>query len=397
MAYTVSKVLASVIYFVRDWLFCPEAIALFVASLFFFNFLRLLRSLIVCFCRWKYKNVPIPSSPRSSKESRSDSVNITGNGGENVGCLEKSVFRTYSHEAKSCDMAAFSIQGRRKTMEDRFNSISHNYEHNHSVYAVFDGHGGEFAAEYIEDQLFRSIQKELCQGSFPADPDQVKQVLTSVIRQVDAQLVCLSRDRMDLSGSTGILLYQKEDVLIIANIGDSRAVMSDVKGKVVPLSTDHKPSDPKEQQRIVDAGGFVTFNGVWRVAGVLATSRAFGDYPLKQRKFITVEPEFRVFNAQECKPHFIIMASDGLWDVFSNEEAAQFISERLDEPHFGAKSLALQAYYRGSLDNITVMVINVKRKRVLQKKFDEHKEIVTAAQRTAGEEKEGAEENSQEL
>lgn len=45
-------------------------------------------------------------------------------------------------------------------------------------------------------------------------------------------------------------------------------------------------------------------------------------------------------------------------------------SERLDEPHLGAKSLALQAYYRGSLDNITVMVINFKKKRALQRKFD---------------------------
>ncbi|KAH9512727.1 Protein phosphatase 1L [Bulinus truncatus] len=196
-------------------------------------------------------------------------------------------------------------------------------------------------------------------------------VLTSVIRTVDAQLVCLSRDRMDLSGSTGIIVFQKANHITVANIGDSRAVMCDTKGNVVALSTDHKPSDPKEQQRIVDAGGFVTFNGVWRVAGVLATSRAFGDYPLKQRKFVTVDPDFRVYDVKESRPYFIILATDGLWDVFSNEDAVQFIRERLDEPHYGAKSLALQAYYRGSLDNITVMVINCKRKRALQRRFDD--------------------------
>ena len=54
----------------------------------------------------------------------------------------------------------------------------------------------------------------------------------------------------------------------------------------------------------------------------------------------------------------MILATDGLWDTFSNEEAVRYIRERLDEPHFGAKSLVLQAYYRGSLDNITVMVVN---------------------------------------
>ncbi|CAL1532707.1 unnamed protein product [Lymnaea stagnalis] len=372
MAYTVSKIFASGVYFVRDWVFCSESIAIFVASLFFFNLLRLFRGLFICFCRWKYKNIDIPvtTSPDVYKDILTKDIHFGD---------EKSEIKSYSHEAKTNDMAAFSIQGRRKTMEDRFNSITHNFENNHSVYAVFDGHGGEFAAEYIEEQLFSSIRKEFIQGSFQNDPDMVKQVLTSLIRTVDAQLVCLSRDRMDLSGITYISAYKSSSGhhITVANIGDSRAVMCDCQGKVLALSTDHKPSDPKEQQRIVDAGGFVTFNGVWRVAGVLATSRAFGDYPLKQRKFVTVEPEFRVFNIKESKPHFIILATDGLWDVFSNEDAVQFIRERLDEPHFGAKSLALQAYYRGSLDNITVMVINFKRKRTLQRKFDEKKQKAT--------------------
>lgn len=54
---------------------------------------------------------------------------------------------------------------------------------------------------------------------------------------------------------------------------------------------------------------------------------------------------------------FLIFASDGLWDTFSNEEAVSFIKDRLTEPHFGAKSITLQSYLRGSTDNITVMVI----------------------------------------
>lgn len=315
----------------------------------------------MCFCRWRYRSVDKKSAATPDFDNCQDSIGF----GEGR--------KKYLHEAKTYDMGAFSMQGRRKTMEDRFNFIAHNGDQNHSLYAVFDGHGGEFAAEYVEDQLFRSIHKEISQTNFQADTDSVKQMLNSVVRTVDAQLVCLSRDRMDLSGSTAIIVFQKNNDLIVANIGDSRAIMCDVKGKITQLSTDHKPSDPIEQQRIVDSGGFVTFNGVWRVAGVLATSRAFGDYPLKQRKFVTVEPEFTVWDVELNKPHFVVLASDGLWDVFSNEDVVQFISERLDEPHFGAKSLALQAYYRGSLDNITIMVINFKRKRTLQVKFDEQK------------------------
>ena len=66
---------------------------------------------------------------------------------------------------------------------------------------------------------------------------------------------------------------------------------------------------------------------------------------------------FPILTAISFRPMFLIFASDGLWDTFSNEEAVSFIKERLKEPHFGAKSIALQSYLRGSTDNITVMVI----------------------------------------
>lgn len=94
------------------------------------------------------------------------------------------------------------------------------------------------------------------------------------------------------------------------------------------------------------------------MAGVLATSRALGDFPLKEKQFVIAEPDILTFDLDDLQPQFMILATDGLWDCFSNEEAVEYIKERLDEPHFGAKSLVLQAYYRGSLDNITVMVVN---------------------------------------
>lgn len=116
----------------------------------------------------------------------------------------------------------------------------------------------------------------------------------------------------------------------------------------------------RERKRIKEAGGFITFNGVWRVAGILATSRALGDYPLKDKRLVIADPDILTFNLSDHRPQFLILASDGLWDTFTNEEAVSFIKERLGEPHFGAKSITLQAYYRGSLDNITVIVINLR-------------------------------------
>jgi len=127
----------------------------------------------------------------------------------------------------------------------------------------------------------------------------------------------------------------------------------------------------EERRRIKQAGGFVSFNGVWRVAGILAVSRALGDYPLKEHRLIIADPDVQTFDLDELRPQFLILASDGLWDTFSNDEACKYIREHLNEPHYGAKSIVLQAYYRGSLDNITVMVVNFTNNTVVKTSLED--------------------------
>lgn len=65
-----------------------------------------------------------------------------------------------------------------------------------------------------------------------------------------------------------------KDRYFVANIGDSRAVLSR-DDTAVPLSTDHKPDVPTEKNRIEKAGGFVKLG---RVNGTLSLSRSFGDF-----------------------------------------------------------------------------------------------------------------------
>lgn len=84
----------------------------------------------------------------------------------------------------------------------------------------------------------------------------------------------------------------------------------------------------------------------------------------QDRKLLIAEPDVLSFDLHDLRlhqPSFLILASDGLWDAFSNEEAAFYVRQRLHEPHLGAKSLAMQAYQRGSVDNITVLVINLSK------------------------------------
>ena len=54
------------------------------------------------------------------------------------------------------------------------------------------------------------------------------------------------------------------------------------------LSVDHKPNNEAEKERIEGLGGMVVWAGTWRVAGILAVSRAFGDRPLK--KYVVSTP-----------------------------------------------------------------------------------------------------------
>ena len=121
----------------------------------------------------------------------------------------------------------------------------------------------------------------------------------------------------------------------------------------------------KEHKRIKEAGGFIKFNGVWRVAGILATSRAMGDYPLKDTNLVIAEPDILTFDLNDVQPKFMILASDGLWDAFTNEEAVSLTKELLirakhyneNTAHEVAKSLVYESHKRGSVDNITVILV----------------------------------------
>eukprot|EP00983_Pelagomonas_calceolata_P000094 2846-Pelagomonas_calceolata.AAC.2 len=98
----------------------------------------------------------------------------------------------------------------------------------------------------------------------------------------------------------------------------SKAYASPVCAAAQPLSVDHKPNSKEERQRIENAGGVVVWAGTWRVGGVLAVSRAFGDKPLK--RYVIATPDIREESLRD-DDEFLILASDGLWDVISNQAA----------------------------------------------------------------------------
>lgn len=140
--------------------------------------------------------------------------------------------------------------------------------------------------------------------------------------------------------------------LYAANAGDARVVLGH-QGKATRLTKDHRPDDPEEVARIEKAGGFM-FKG--RVVGVLAITRSLGDHCMKT--YVVAEPycSETTVDLVSRHPSFVICACDGLWDVFQDEEAVDFVLKYQDEKERISEHLVNEAIRKGSTDNISVIV-----------------------------------------
>lgn len=232
-------------------------------------------------------------------------------------------------------------------MEDCFDiRITKIDEQEVGLFGVFDGHGGVWAAEYLRDNLFRNLIKH------PKFFSDTKVATAEIYMQTDSEFLKAESGQYRDAGSTASTAVLVGDHLVVANVGDSRAVISKG-GKAFALTRDHKPSLSDERQRIEEAGGAVMWAGTWRVGGVLAVSRAFGDRCLK--RYVVADPEVQEETIDE-NVEFIILASDGLWDVVSNEEAVAFVKSVPDVEE-AAKCLTDEAFKKGSADNITCVIV----------------------------------------
>ncbi|KAF3485537.1 hypothetical protein F2Q69_00054639 [Brassica cretica] len=152
---------------------------------------------------------------------------------------------------------------------------------------------------------------------------------------------------------TAILINGRK--LWIANVGDSRAVLYRG-GKTMQMSTDHEPR--AERSSIEDRGGFVSNlpGDVPRVNGQLAVSRAFGDKGLKTH--LSSEPDIKHANV-DSQTDILVLASDGIWKVMTNEEAME-IAKRVKDPQKAAKELTAEALRRESKDDISCVVVRFR-------------------------------------
>ncbi|KAK3811151.1 MAG: phosphatase 2C-like domain-containing protein [Benniella sp.] len=242
----------------------------------------------------------------------------------------------------------------RRTMEDT-HAFIYNYEGipGHGFFAIFDGHAGKAAADWC-GQHFHEVFSRILEEKGEQPGADFQELISDAFLSVDQQLAeALQQGRS--SGCTAIMAYiRKEDdkrVLYTGNVGDARAVLCH-KGKAVRLSYDHKGSDRREAQRILDVGGFVMNN---RVNGVLAVTRALGDSSMKE--FIIGAPYTTRTEIGNDNP-YLILACDGLWDVCTDQEAVELIKDVVC-PTKASKVLLDHALQKFSTDNISVMVVRL--------------------------------------
>lgn len=267
---------------------------------------------------------------------------------------------------KSQSSCIYTQQGRKGVNQDAMIVWEDFMEEGLTFCGVFDGHGpqGHLVARKVRDTLplklysfldsheskkKKSTGSNCCSGNSRSDCDEGiedkdkvdslwKEAFLKSYKSMDKEL--RSHPSLDCfcSGSTAVTIVKQGSNLFMGSIGDSRAIMASNDSNnslvAIQLTVDLKPDLPREAERIKRCKGRVfalqdepEVSRVWLPfddAPGLAMARAFGDFCLKEYGVISI-PEFSHRIITE-KDKFIVLASDGVWDVLSNEEVIEIVS-----------------------------------------------------------------------
>ncbi|KAB5550495.1 hypothetical protein PHYPO_G00054400 [Pangasianodon hypophthalmus] len=281
--------------------------------------------------------------------------------------LERPMLQKHTAEGGSkwgISYALATMQGWRAQMEDAHTCMPEMTEGlpDWSYFAVFDGHAGNTVAQYCSTHLLDHI---LATGGVAAEEnvELVKDGVRDGFLGIDRHMHQLAHTSgWDRSGSTAAAVMISPRNIYFINCGDSRTFLCR-NGQVVFYTEDHKPCNPREKERIQNAGGSVMLQ---RINGSLAVSRALGDFTFKEVEWRTqteqlVSPEPEVYDLERSpSDEFLVVACDGVWDAISNEELCAFVHNRLslyDDLREVCSQVIDLCLYKGSLDNMSIIII----------------------------------------
>lgn len=218
-------------------------------------------------------------------------------------------------------------------------------EKKYSLFGIFDGHGGNDVVKYIKNRLPEIIKANITKND---NYDSIENNLTSSFHKIDEELKFYDSEH---TGSTATILLFQDNIVYCANVGDSTAFIV-YDNFIKKISIDHKCTDPKEEERILLSGGKITKN---RVMGQLVLSRCLGDLYCKKYGVSNI-PDISV-NKLEGNVKYVVVASDGVWDVVKENELLQLSKNRKNAEGF-CKDLVKLAIDKDTKDNVSCIVIS---------------------------------------
>ncbi|XP_070561147.1 integrin-linked kinase-associated serine/threonine phosphatase 2C-like isoform X2 [Ptychodera flava] len=246
-----------------------------------------------------------------------------------------------------------------------------------AYYAVFDGHSGSKASKFAAENLHKILIAKFPKGDVGNRDREIKKCFMETFKKTDDNFLkeATASKPAWKDGSTAVCLLVVDDVLYIANLGDSKAILcrynEEVKKKVaVPLTKDHTPTQAEERRRILKAGGFVREG---RIMGVMEVSRSIGDGRFKHCGVISTP------DVKRCQltsnDRYLLVGCDGLWKAFTSDEAIKFIDNILQDESLrksdtktaddvryevACRRIASEAVRRKSADNVTVLLVHLQ-------------------------------------
>ena len=268
-----------------------------------------------------------------------------------------------------------------------------------SYFAIFDGHGGNQCAEFLRNNLLNYIYKN---NNFP---NNIFESIKTGINMADTEYLTNYEKKIidDNSGSCALLLLIIKNKIYIANVGDSRCIISMKNGNIKKdVTRDHKPNYPYEKERINNNGGEIyqtqttipngefysgkILLGPYRVLpGRLSVSRTIGDAEAKLKNFggnknvIISNPDIYCFDLEKNDVDYVIMGCDGIFDNLGSkdifnivdmtiEKSKKFNKENIDGDNMNMHKtcgvivdfILKAAMARKSLDNVSCIMVAFK-------------------------------------
>eukprot|EP00891_Asterochloris_glomerata_P003379 jgi/Astpho2/3379/Aster-x1143 len=241
-----------------------------------------------------------------------------------------------------------------------------------SFAAIYDGHNGAHSATYCSTRLHALLAAHpALRGATGTGHSPTQEAA------VDSEILTRCRAEDGRDGTTAVAMLRIGQVLHMAHCGDSRAVLA--APEALRLTQDHKPDLPAERERIEAAGGHVELVKCWRVvspahnghpATGLAVSRGLGDLQFKEPvRLVEATPEVTSMQLQPTH-QFIMMGSDGVFDVLDDEEVVTTVQAALqahrtvtgsakysnEAAKTASDAVVKRALDLGSMDNVTALI-----------------------------------------